>query len=168
MAAVVCSSVVFCLRESLKLTGADGLFSIALNVLPVLGGFFVASLTIVLTNDHPMLRKEMVGVNKPYIHGDQDAMTRSRYLASLFGYLTFSSFAIFLILSVANLLGPILTFDKTGLAFVIFKLVFCFFVLFWISQVAMAMMIGLYYLSDRLYRADGRAEFKNNNATPAE
>jgi hypothetical protein len=96
------------LNGSVRVLGGSGLFSKLLAVMPIAGGFFVAALTVILSQSNSLLQAGFTGVEKPYLKSDGEPMSRQRFLALLFGYLSFSSFTIAAIVSGVDLIAPAL------------------------------------------------------------
>lgn len=153
-------SVLFYFRSSIQVLGQSGLFSKLLAIMPIAGGFFVAALTVILSQSHSILQSNFSGSDKPSLKSDEEPMTRQRFLALLFGYLSFSSFSITGIVAGIDLIAPAfrLQFNQNSWDTVKFSTVF--FVLFWTFQMFSCSLIGLYYLTDRLYRSNATATFR--------
>jgi hypothetical protein len=124
-----------------------------------LGGFFIAALTVIVSQDHPLLRETMNGSKKPYIPGEGEPLTRARFLSLLFGYLSFSSFLLMAVIFSVETLAPALRNDVGHIAWTIIKVASLGIIFFWLFHMFVATMIGLHYFSDRLYRSDGKAKF---------
>ncbi|ATW02359.1 hypothetical protein [Sphingorhabdus sp. YGSMI21] len=143
-----------------QILGENGLFDKFTQFLPILGGFYIAALTVILTQDHKALKSKIIGSNAPKLPSDGESLTRARFLAILFGYLSFASFFLFLLIISVETLAP--GFSKilpAGVQY-ISKISVVLIVLFLLSQIFVATMIGLYYMSDRLYRSDQQASFR--------
>ena len=140
--------------------GLSGYFAFISSALPILGGFFVAALTVILSASNKVLNETMVGDSAPRIGSEKEPLTRVRFLALLFGYLSFSCFALFGIIGMVQLFGGKLSYFL-GAVLLPIKILTIWLITFWLSQAAVMTMIGLHYLTDRLYRADGKAKFRN-------
>ncbi len=142
-----------------QILGGNGLFSKFTQFLPILGGFYIAALTVVLTQDHKALKSKIIGSNAPKLPSDNEPLTRARFLAILFGFLSFASFSLLLLIISLETLAPGFSKIMTENIKYISKIMIVLFVLFLLSQIFIATMIGLYYMSDRLYRSDRQARF---------
>ena len=144
----------------MSVLGSSGLFTKLLAIMPIAGGFFVAALTVILSQSNSVLQAGFVGENKPELPGEAEPLTRQRFLALLFGYLSFSSFSLAGVLAGTDFIGPALKTVITTDAWFYLKVVTTFAVLFWTVQMFCCSMIGLFYLTDRLYRSRGVSKFK--------
>lgn len=132
--------------------GESGLLKSLESPLAIVGGFFIAALTLV-TSDQSETLKSLVGGNTPpKLKGE--ILSRRRFLAFLFGYLTFASFALLVFSHLNALLSPIsvkwLSSDVlTGLRYAGTGLVGA-----WITHIGVATLLGLYYFTERLQVSD--------------
>jgi hypothetical protein len=150
------------LTGTVPVLGPSGLFSKLLSIMPIAGGFFVAALTVILSQSNSLLQAGFSGEDKPVLKADGEPMTRQRFLALLFGYLSFSSFSITALVAGTDLIAPSLTSQFDGKEWTTAKGSVTFFVLFWSMQMFSCSLIGLFYLTDRLYRAPGVAKFRKD------
>lgn len=124
------------------------------NIYAVLGGFFVAALTLIATTDTKILSQPMAGSPRVTFGNEVAAIGRRRFLCLLFGYLAFSCFGLYGVGFVVSLIAPgarvILTGEFKKLASVLFLL----FYNFWLSHMFISTLVGLYYFTDRLQRVD--------------
>jgi hypothetical protein len=154
------TGVIMWLGARVSVLGSSGLFTKLLAIMPIAGGFFVAALTVILSQSNSVLQAGFVGENKPELPGEAEPLTRQRFLALLFGYLSFSSFSLAGVLAGTDFIGPALKTVITTDAWFYLKVVTTFAVLFWTVQMFCCSMIGLFYLTDRLYRSSGVSKFK--------
>jgi len=162
LAALVMTGLVVWLGDKVSVLGPSGLFTKLLAIMPIAGGFFVAALTVILSQSNSVLQAGFVGENKPVLENDNETMTRQRFLALLFGYLSFSSFTIAGILAGTDFIAPAIKTLIDPQPWLYIKVLTTFRVLFWTAQMFSCSMIGLFYLTDRLYRATGVAKFKKD------
>ncbi|MGU3313953.1 hypothetical protein ACLBWH_00255 [Sphingomonas sp. M6A6_1c] len=120
----------------------------------ILGGFFVAALTLLSTANSEALLQPLGGTPRTTYGNETAPLERRRFLCLLFGYLSFSCFGLYGLGFSANMLAPglrILVHPDVrfwiGSAFI---LVYNF----WLSHLFIATMIGLYYFTDKVQRAD--------------
>jgi hypothetical protein len=165
LAALVLTGLIMRLGSKLSVLGPSGLFTKLLAIMPIAGGFFVAALTVILSQSNSVLQAGFVGDNQPVLDKDNEAMTRQRFLALLFGYLSFSSFTIAGILAGTDFIAPALKTLIAPNAWLYAKVLTTFGVLFWTAQMFSCSMIGLFYLTDRLYRSTGVAKFRKDLPT---
>lgn len=154
---------------TLGLYAADGLIPGVIDLLNLLIAFFIAALAAVATFDRPGLDDKMKG--EPALMRRRDskgvirdcALTHRQFICYLFGYLSFSSIMLLLGLYMLRLIGTDVAaaLDLTltiGTIHVdtkaLFKTaaVFAFFFVF--AQIVVAMLLGIYFLTDRLQFLD--------------
>lgn len=128
-------------------------------ILVVLGGFFVASLTLVATAPSPMLDTPMLGHPQVTLGSSERVLSRRAFLCYLFGYLSFSCFCLVLVGYFATLVAP----GMSANAFVsqyksYFEVPFVILYTYWVFQVFFATLVGLYYFSERLAKPDTKIE----------
>jgi hypothetical protein len=165
LTALVLTALTVWLGSKVSVLGPSGLFTKLLAIMPIAGGFFVAALTVILSQSNSILQAGFVGDNKPVLVNDDEPMTRQRFLALLFGYLSFSSFTIAGILAGTDFIAPALRTLIEPSGWLYAKVLTTFGVLFWTSQMFWCSMIGLFYLTDRLYRSTGVAKFRKDLPT---
>lgn len=151
---------VFLYPKNIDILGDGGVFDKLSSILPVLGGFFIAALTVIVSQDHPLLREPMNGSKKPYLAGEKEPLTRVRFLSLLFGYLSFSSFSLMAIIFLIETMAPALRTDANRWVWAASKVAAISIMAFWLAHMFSATMIGLHYFSDRLYRSNDKASFR--------
>ena len=116
------------------------------ELIQILVGFFIAALAAIATFNDPKVDEVMAGDSPPKLadsSGHLLPLTRRRFLCFLFGYLAFISLALYImtmILEVLSIDDKVLT--SVNLYFIGF--------FFW--QMIISTLIGLHFLSDRIYR----------------
>lgn len=148
--------------------GAGGLLGSLQNLFAILGGFFVSALTLVATSATPGLLQPLAGYPPVKLAYERAPLTRQRFLGLLFGYLAFSSFALYAIGFLAMLLAPGM---KSLLPSAFHIWVSGFFLIaynFWLSHLFVSTLIGLYYFTDRLQRPDAEIIRGDRGATSAD
>lgn len=143
----------------IKISGEDGFLERVITVMTISGGFFVTSLTVILTNESKIVNSIFVGEGKPRIKGEDELLTRKRFLSLLFGYISFISFAIVGLISFALVMSDPLKLSLTDKAYEICLYVSGFILLVFLFQIFLFSLVGLHYLTDRLHRSDGRSQF---------
>lgn len=134
--------------------GATGFLAGLQNLYAILGGFFVAALTLVSTASADSLDRPLSGTPKVTFGLEETPLDRRRFLCLLFGYLAFSCFGLYLAGLVADLIVPGL---RTMIPHELQRWcsgAFLFIYTFWLSHVFTSTLVGLYYFTDRLPRRD--------------
>jgi hypothetical protein len=150
--------------------GKEGLLAQLQNPLAILGGFFVAALTLITTDRSNTLSNKVGGQSPPRMTGEVEGLSRRRFLAYLFGYLSFSSFALVILVMIGNALAPGAKSLLRGDLLPYVRSAILFGVTFWVAHVIVATMLGLYYFTERLQLSEGapKAGSPNSRPTPAE
>jgi hypothetical protein len=138
------------------------------NMYAILGGFFVAALTLLSTADSRALRQPLAGSPPPKFGTEVAPLDRRRFLCLLFGYLAFSAFGLYALGFMATLLAPGAREIFTGSSRTIASILFLFGYNFWLSHVFVSTMVGLYYFTDRLQRPDPELIRDLDDFQPAE
>jgi hypothetical protein len=138
------------------------------NMYAILGGFFVAALTLLSTADSRALRQPLAGTPPPKFGTETAPLDRRRFLCLLFGYLAFSAFGLYALGFIATLLAPGAREIFSGPARTIASAVFLFGYNFWLSHVFVSTMVGLYYFTDRLQRPNPELIRDTDEFRPAE
>jgi len=129
------------------------------SILVVLGGFFVASLTLVATAPSTMLDTPLLGHPKITLGKSERELSRRAFLCYLFGYLSFSCFCLVMIGYFSTLLAPGLKESRLAQSHeTLLELPFLAAYTYWVFQVFFATMVGLYYFSERLAKPDQKIE----------
>lgn len=129
------------------------------SILVVLGGFFVASLTLVATAPSVVLDTPLLGHPQITLGRSERVLSRRAFLCYLFGYLSFSCFCLVMLGYLATLAAPGLVangFVNAHKAW--FELPFVTAYTYWVFQVFFATLVGLYYFSERLAKPDAKVE----------
>lgn len=167
--ALTATASVWYFSFSLGLYAQEGFIPGIINLLNLLIAFFIAALAAVATFDRPGLDDRLKGEpatmkRRTSKGGDRDhVLTHRQFICYLFGYLSFSSIVLLLALYGFRLIGPFtsapmdlnvaiggLTLDLKQ----IFRMfgTFFFFLLFF--QIIINMLLGVYFLCDRLQFLD--------------
>lgn len=138
--------------------GAGGYLAGLQNLFAILGGFFVAALTLISTSDAKSLNQPVAGWPRVTFGDEKAAIGRRRFLCLLFGYLAFSCFGLYLIGFAAVLLAP--GIDVSGVRWLpdVGSSAFLLIYNFWLAHLFVTTLVGLYYFTDRLQRPDAERE----------
>lgn len=150
---------IYYLPVSPAVFGNDGVVTQLMGLLQILPGFYLTALAAVATFNRPDM-DELLPAPVPTVEisvrgrAQEIELTRRRMLSMLFGYLTFLSFAIYLVSVSAKIIEPsliavspdwLIWYCQRGFSFV-------YGFLFW--QMIFITMFGLYQLSDRMHQPD--------------
>ncbi|WP_324031317.1 hypothetical protein [Aeromonas caviae] len=143
------------------LTGTSGLIGQVNGLLQVLIGFYIASLAAVATfqgqgmdgfmeGSPPTMNEKRKGVTKEVY------LSRRRFLSYLFGYLALMSLAVFFIGVIVNLTSEsIFTWTKALSYTSYIKVVSLFVYMFFICNIFITTLLGLYYLTVKIHQKKG-------------
>lgn len=154
---VAVGAIVFLTPEMNPIFGPDSLLKNLEPTLAIVGGFFVAALTLVTAEATEVLKAPVGGQSPPTLNGE--VLSRRRFLAFLFGYLAFSSFALIGLSVLAALLKPLVVSLHLAAWERIANSVAAVFVGGWLTHVIVATLLGLYYFTERLQVSDRRLKF---------
>lgn len=124
-------------------------FGIILGFLQTLPGFYIAALAAISTFNNPDMDKPMS--DSPPLDKKFNAMSRRRFLAQAFSYLTFLSICIFLLCTIIKFffsIGIVVTnyyFNLISYGIAVFFLTLFF------SQMILITFYCLYYLGNRIH-----------------
>lgn len=136
------------------LTGDGGLLPRLQDPLAIAGGFFVAALTLVTADRSELMKSPVIGPNPPTLAGE--VLSRRRFLSFLFGYLSFTAFALVAVALLADLMAPGLRGMLGARGTVAAKVAFLIPFTFWLAHMATSTLLGLYYFTERLQVSDRR------------
>lgn len=137
---------------SVNILGKDHYFDSLKDVLTILGGFFIAALTLVTSNQNALLSHIVGGDDPPILPPETEPLTRRRFLAYLFGYLSFVSFVLVGFFILIELLAAKLGTVVSGSAWSALRVVTVIPVNFLLCHLLVVAMLGLMYFTDRLNR----------------
>lgn len=157
---IVAMSVLVAGRGSINVWGPDGLVSVLQGLVQGLPGFYIAALAAVATFGRQTTLDSLIPEPTPTIetwYGGgkiEIGLTRRRFLCLLFAHLTAVSVCISVFASFGRALaGPIqrsMGAQWLDLAFYVGSTVYVFFVF----QMIVVTLWGLYYLSDKMHQPD--------------
>jgi hypothetical protein len=166
MIGLTLSALLLGLPKPVPIFGKDAYFGQIQGLLTILGGFFVAALTLITTDKSELLQEPVGGMDPPRLPKEKCALSRKRFLAYLFGYLSTSSFLLVAISLVAGLVapqvgaalhGPLRSATKWA-AVVLFNV--------WLAHVFVSTMLGLFYFTERLQTSDRQMKVRRPDAPP--
>jgi hypothetical protein len=132
----------------------DGYLEQVRGLVTILGGFFIAALTLITTDRNPLLLESVGGLFPPRLPDEANPLNRRRFLAYLFGYLAFSSFMLAGASFMASLFAAAIRNDLVPTAQFISKMLFLAVFNTWLSHVFVATLLGLFYFTERLQIID--------------
>lgn len=139
---------------SLNIFGDGGILQQANGLIPVLAGFFVASLAAVATFSRPSLDDIMGGIAPSLRSAEQrkpERLTRRRFLCILFGYLAGSSIVVYLFGSCGMVVAPLFK-NVPSSERLIARVIFSGIYLAAFAHVLLTSFLGLYYLIERIHQ----------------
>jgi hypothetical protein len=145
------------LPTAVAFLGSGGLVGKIGELLQVLVGFYIAGLAAVSTYKHPAL-DQPVATNPATLvrrKGDPASTLNRRQLISfLFSYLAFLSLALYFTGLIGDVFSPLIgNIEKGYLRFVVTSAL-RFVYIFGCAQMIVVTLLGMYYLGDRIHRAD--------------
>lgn len=158
---LVATLLLYVMPSSVDIVGSNGLVSIFTNLLQILTGFYIASLTAVATFDRPSMDEVMLG-NPPKLRtkyrgqATMELLTRRRFLSFLFGYLSLLSFILYFVGAFSTLLIPniIILLPKSIFPYIKFFCVLIY--LFLVSNLLTTTLLGFYYMTEKIHRKESR------------
>lgn len=146
--------------------GKDGYLASLQNLLTILGGFFIAALTLITTADIAILKEPVSGTNPPRLPNEATPLSRKRFLAYLFGYLATSSFLLVAAALVANIVAPSLSQKVSAGARLYVKAIGVGLFNVWLAHVFVSTMLGMYYFTERLQVSDRKSRINKPDGEP--
>jgi hypothetical protein len=148
----------------LNVFGNLGVVNETNGLIPILAGFFVASLAAVATFDRPGLDEVMGGIAPRLANsqsGTPERLTRRRFLCILFGYLAGASVALYMFggfaMIAAGELHQVTTIPDE--ARVIARATFSAAYLGVLANITLTAFVGLYFLIERIHQDPPAAGF---------
>lgn len=157
-------AIIYATPNTNPIFGTDGLLKSLEPTLAIIGGFFVAALTLVTSEKTEVLKAPVGGESPPSLNGE--VLSRRRFLAYLFGYLAFSSFALIGISVLAGLLKPLVASFHLEAWEKIASTLAATFAGAWLTHIIVATLLGLYYFTERLQVSDRRLNFGSRPDNP--
>ncbi len=150
----------------INIFGANGLIYLVNGLIPVLAGFYVASLAAVATFNRPQLDDVMGGI-APRLNCSRNPdplrLTRRHFLCILFGYLAGATISLYIVGAISILIAPVLPVPDFYRH--ILKSFFSFIFLSAVSEIVMATFVGLYFLIDRIHRDTVKTGFLDTESS---
>ena len=165
--ATLTTIALYMLPSSVKITGNDGLLAIFTGLLQILTGFYIASLAAVSTFEREGMDQVMLGDPPTLRKSEQgrveiEQLTRRRFLSLMFGYLSLLSFFLYFLGAFADLLDPNLHALIPAVVFPVFKWCSLFIYLFFSSNLMVATLLGLYYMTEKIHKETGKVISKSD------
>jgi len=160
--AAVSTSLTWYLSATLGMFSTSGLVPGLINLLNLMIAFFIAALAAVATFDKPSLDEDMKGdpavLTLRTAKGEKrlHKLTNRQFICYIFGYLSFASIMLIAALYIARQVGP-LVLERVSLippAIAYGRLAIAFLLFLAIWQIFVTMLLGIYFLCDRLQFLD--------------
>jgi len=157
-ASVFCGIIFAFDRQQTMLHGHDGIIILARNFLQILAAFFIAALAAISAFTSPIMDKSFDGV-APTLKAkrfgpDQEILSRRRYLALMFGYLSFATIGLYLLLAAVpfanKITWSIFEAGNKGVEIISWVMVFVLAASF--MNILVTTFLGLHFLSERIHR----------------
>lgn len=128
------------------------------ELLQVLVGFYIAALAAVATYTHPSLNQKFAGAPAILPHrkkqGEDKELTRRQFLSMMFAYLALLSLVLYFSGILLSIFASLLTHIPSVLGRSIARSSVMIVYTFGCAQLVVITLLGLYYLGDRLHRAN--------------
>ena len=150
--------------------GSGSITNIIGGLLQLLSGFYIASLAAIATFNKQGMDSVMPGVAPTLetLHRgslENIKLTRRRFLCLMFGFLAFSSIALYLFGGLAEILSSNYGL-LSGQVKIYIKYIFLSVYFFVFYNIMTTTCLGLYYMSDRIHRGDPEHIGKPGNGKP--
>ena len=161
------SALLLGLTKPVPIFGKEAYLGQIQGLLTILGGFFVAALTLITTDKSDMLGQPVGGLRPPRLPSERLPLSRRRFLAYLFGYLAASCFALVALSVLANLVAPQIVSEVAAGKRFWLKAAFLVPFNIWLAHVSVATLLGLFYFTERLKIANRTAKVGTPDAAPS-
>ena len=138
-----------CLNSCKKILFNNDAFNVILNFLQTMPGFYIAALAAISTFNNPGMDKDMVGSTP--IDKDRKKMTRRRFLAQSFSYLTFLSIVLLIFGAIIKYFFSWDIVITNSYLFLSSYLIISFILFVFLFQLVFITFYCLYYLGDRIH-----------------
>jgi len=148
------------LPSPVRFVAEKGVIEQVNELLQVLVGFYIAALAAVATYTHPSLNQKFAGaaaVLPQRIKGSDDKgkeLTRRQFLSMMFAYLALLSLILYFSGILVSTFSPLLSHIPSILGRSIVRSIVMIVYTFGCAQLVVITLLGLYYLGDRLHRAN--------------
>lgn len=157
-ACVFCGLVFVFDRPQTMLHGHDGIIVLARNFLQILAAFFIAALAAISAFTSPIMDRSFDGV-APTLKAkrfgpNEENLSRRRYLALKFGYLSFVTIGLYLLLAAVPFANKITwSVFKTGnISVELISWIMTFVLAAIFLNILVTTFLGLHFLSERIHR----------------
>lgn len=137
--ATSCKSILF----------SNDAYNVILNFLQTMPGFYIAALAAISTFNNPGMDKDMIGSTP--VDKDKKKMTRRRFLAQSFSYLTFLSIILLIFGAIIKYFYSLDLVVTNSNLFLIIYLFLTFILFIFLFQLVFITFYCLYYLGDRIH-----------------
>ncbi len=126
------------------------------NLLTILPGFYIAALAAIATFSAPTMDTSLEG-HEAYLHSREGEekklyLTRRRFLCLLFGYLSFLSFTLYLVIAIFKVASPTAFLCRVNFNLVeIVDLLLTGLIWLFFMQLISLTLFALFYLADRIH-----------------
>lgn len=124
-------------------------FGVILNFLQTMPGFYIAALAAISTFNNPGMDRDMIGSTP--VDKDQKKMTRRRFLAQSFSYLTFLSIILLIFGAIIKYFFSLDLIVMNSNLFLITYIFLSFILFVFLFQLVFITFYCLYYLGDRIH-----------------
>lgn len=124
-------------------------YGVILNFLQTMPGFYIAALAAISTFNNPGMDKDMIGSTP--IDKDQKKLTRRRFLAQSFSYLTFLSIMLLIFGAILKYFYSLDLVIINSNLFLTLYLISTFILFVFLFQLVFITFYCLYYLGDRIH-----------------
>lgn len=145
-------------RSQSMFHGTDGIITLIRNFLQILAAFFIAALAAVSAFTSDIMDSEFDGIppklKMKKTDTEPDNLTRRRYLALKFGYLSFATILLYLILASIPFANKLfwMSISETNLLIEVVSWSVTFLVSAFFFNILVTTFMGLHFLSERIHR----------------
>ncbi|UXC90114.1 hypothetical protein EGM87_13790 [Sphingobium sp. RSMS] len=163
----ILTALLVALPKPVTIIGEKGYLAQLQTLLTILAGFFIAALTMITTDKSGLLAQPVGGLEPPRLPGHKEPLSRRRFLAYLFGYLSSASIVLVVFAVLGNLVGVQISQLLRGDFHAIAKIVFLVVFNFWLCHLGIATLLGLFYFTERLQIGDPEFRVRKPGVAPS-
>src|SRR5699024_6822678 len=126
-----------------------------INLIATLPGFYIAALAAISTFPSESM-KSLMPEPTPYLSdpSDRDQLSRRRFLSYMFAYLAYISIMVYLFSSIVSFLYNNIDYKVNYLVFSAIYFSCNFIIFFFLAQIVLLTLVGLWYLGERIHFND--------------
>lgn len=126
-----------------------------INLIATLPGFYIAALAAISTFPSESM-KSLMPEPTPYLGdpSDRDQLSRRRFLSYMFAYLAYISIMVYLFSSIVSFLYNNIDYKVNYLVFSTIYFSCNFIIFFFLAQIVLLTLVGLWYLGERIHFND--------------